>query len=130
MVALSHEGTPLLFKRLGKLGVDVDVIAQAAVIPERVKSCSAGEDPYGCDIPRWRALREEGRTDSWLRGQMTRLAGDPGYIQTTGAYCNALVCGGNVGGIYTWYDRLHLSATRTKALAPYFRPSILDLKRS
>ncbi len=129
MVALSHEGTPRLFTRLGKLGVDVDVIAQAAVIPERVRQCAEGDDPYACAIPRWRALREEGRTDTWLRGQMDKLAGDPGYIVTTGAYCTSLVCGGRVAGIFTWYDALHLSATRTKALASYFRPSIADLKR-
>lgn len=129
MVALSHEGTPRLFSRLGRLGVDVDVIAQAAVIPERVRPCSAGDDPYACNIPRWRALREEGRTDTWLHGQMKKLAGDPAYIVASNAYCNSEVCGGSVDGIFTWYDDLHLSATRTKALAPYFRPSIASLKR-
>ncbi len=129
MVALSHEGTPRLFTRLGKLGVDVDVIAQAAVIPEKVRSCADGDDPYACDIPRWRALREEGRTDTWLRGQMKKLAGNPGYVVATDAYCTSLVCGGSVGGIFTWYDNLHLSATRTKALTSYFRPSIRSLKR-
>ena len=129
MVTLSHEGTPRLFTKLGRLGADVDVIAQAAVIPERVRSCAAGEAPFACDIPRWRALREEGRTDSWLRGQMGKLAGDPGYVVTTDAYCTPLVCQGNVDGIFTWYDNLHLSATRTKALAPYFAPTIRSLKR-
>lgn len=128
MVALSHEGTPLLFKRLGKLGADVDVIAQAAVIPDRVKQCDAGGDPYACDIPRWRAMPDEGRTDSWLRGQLKKLAGDPGYLTPSDAYCTDLVCGGSVDGVFTWYDNLHLSATRTKALASYFRPSIRELK--
>ncbi|CAN5364809.1 hypothetical protein BH09ACT12_BH09ACT12_10040 [soil metagenome] len=130
MVALSHEGTPLLFKRLGKLGVDVDVIAQAAVIPDEVEPCAAGEDPYACDIPRWRAMPEEGRTESWLHGQMSKLAGDPGYITPSDAYCTDLVCGGSVDGIFTWYDHLHLSATRTKALAGYFKPTIRRLGRS
>lgn len=129
MVALSHEGTPRLFTKLGKLGADVDVIAQAAVIPERVRSCDEGNDPYACDIPRWRALREEGRTDSWLRGQMDKLSGNPGYVVTTDAYCTAAFCGGKVDGIFTWYDNLHLSATRTRALAPYFAPTIRSLKQ-
>ncbi len=129
MVALSHEGTPALFTRLGELGTDVDVIAQAATIPDRVEDCAAGNDPYACTISRWRAMREEGSTDSWLRGQMTKLAGSPRYITPSEAYCNALVCAGSVDGIFTWYDHLHLSATRTKALTSYFRPSIGDLRR-
>ncbi|MEN8674719.1 SGNH hydrolase domain-containing protein [Nocardioides sp.] len=124
MVALSHEGTPALFKKLGKLGADVDVIAQAGVLPAKVRDCAAGNDPYACEIPRWRALREEGRTDTWLRGQMKKLSGKPRYITATDAYCTDLVCGGNVEGIFTWYDNLHLSATRTKALVSYFRPSV------
>jgi hypothetical protein len=129
MVALSHEGTPRLFQRLGRLGVDVDVIAQAATIPDRVLPCAAGDDPYACEIPRWRALPEERRTESWLRSQMDLLTGDSRYITPTDAYCNSLVCGGNVGGIFTWYDPLHLSATRTKNLASYFAPTIRALTR-
>lgn len=129
MVALSHEGTPLLFKRLGRLGVDVDVIAQAATVPDRVRSCDAGDVPYACEIPRWRAIPEERRTASWLRGQMSQLAGQPGYLTPSEAYCNTLICAGNVGGILTWYDSLHLSATRTKALTSFFEPSIRELAR-
>ncbi|WP_323792091.1 SGNH hydrolase domain-containing protein [Nocardioides sp.] len=129
MVALSHEGTPRLFRRLGKLGVDVDVIAQAAVIPERVAGCADGNDPYACDIPRWRALPEEGRTDSWLRSQMKKLKGAPRYLLARDAYCFERVCSGSVDGIFTWYDKLHLSATRTAALSSYFRPSVLSLRR-
>lgn len=128
MVALSHEGTPRLFTRLGRLGVDVDVIGQAAVVPDRVAGCSAGNDPYACDIPRWRALREEGRTDSWLRSQMKKLDGSPRFLLPRDAYCSERVCSGSVDGILTWYDDLHLSATRTKALAPFFRPSIAALR--
>lgn len=129
MVALSHEGTPRLFTRLGRLGVDVDVIAQAAVVPERVADCAEGNDPYACDIPRWRALREEGRTDSWLRSQMRKLGGSPRYVLARDGYCSERVCSGRVDDILTWYDDLHLSATRTKALASYFRPSVTALRR-
>ena len=128
MVALSHQGTPRLFKRLGKLGVDVDVIAQAAVIPDRVADCADGNDPYACDIPRWRALPEERRTDSWLRSQMKKLDGNPRYVLARDGYCFERVCSGNVDGIFTWYDNLHLSATRTQTLAAYFRPSITSLR--
>ena len=130
MVELSHEGTPRLFTRLGRLGVDVTVIAQAATIPERVRDCEAGNDPYACTIPRWRALPEELRTERWLGQQMAKLSGATEYLEPSAAYCNTTICAGNVGGIFTWYDPLHLSATRTRALTSYFRPTITGLARS
>ncbi len=123
MVMLSHEGTPLLFKRLGKLGVDVDVIAQAAVVPEHTAPCLSDDDPYRCDVSRWRALPEEGRTESWLRRQLQQVTGRAGYVETTDAYCTPLVCHGEVDDIVTFFDHLHLSASRTRALAPAFVPS-------
>jgi hypothetical protein len=129
MVALSHEGTPLLFERLGRLGIDVDVVGQAAVIPERVRDCEAGNDPYACTIPRWRALPEEGRTERWLRRQASQLSDASSYIEPSAAYCNTTICAGSVNGIFTWYDSLHLSATRTQNLTSYFRPTVRRLLR-
>ena len=94
-----------------------------------MKSCAAGNDPYACDIPRRRALPEERRTARFLKQQMSQLTGKTGYLDPTEAYCTVTICGGSVDGIYTWYDHLHLSATRTKALSSYFRPSIRQLRR-
>lgn len=130
MVLLSHEGTPLLFKKLGQRGIDVDVIAQAAVVPDHNPDCAAGNDPYQCDIVRWRALREEGRTATWLKGQMAGLTGHKRYIETTDAYCDDLVCHGTLDGIATFFDHLHLSQTRTRTLAPYFRATFSSMKSS
>jgi hypothetical protein len=33
------------------------------------------------------------------------------------------------GGIYTWYDDLHISATRMKTLMPHWRPLVVGLHR-
>ncbi|WP_232678615.1 SGNH hydrolase domain-containing protein [Nocardioides sp. R-C-SC26] len=129
MVRLSHDGTPRLFTTLGKLRVDVDVIAQAATVPDRVPACTPGQDPYLCEIPRWRAIPEESETRSWLKGQMRKLANNPRYIDASPSYCDETTCFGLVNGIQTFYDNLHLSATRTRNLAQYFNWSINDLLR-
>lgn len=129
MVRLSHEGTPKLFTRLGRLGVDVDVIGPSAVVPDKKLPCLAGEEPYQCDLPRWRALPEESDTREWLGQQMAKLQGKPKLIDATGAYCSRTVCHGKVGDILTWYDHLHLSATRTRNLRQFFAPTVAAVKR-
>ncbi len=129
MVRLAHEGTPRLFTQLGKLGVDVTVIGQAATVPDLVMPCPAGQDPYQCRIPRWQAIPEEQDTATWLKGQMGKLRGDTRYVDATPAYCDATFCAGNVGGISTWYDHLHLSATRTRNLSSYFAGTVRQVKR-
>lgn len=128
MVMLSHEGTPTLFRRLGRLGVDVSVIAQAAVVPDANPTCDAGQDPYQCDIARWRALPEEGRTATWLKQQLRQVTGTRGFVETKAAYCTALVCHGFDDGISTFYDHLHLSASRSRSLAPAFRATFTSMR--
>jgi hypothetical protein len=132
MVRLAHEGTPALFDRLGRMGVDVDIIDQAATVPERRRSCAAGEDPYDCDLPRWRALPEERRTDAYLREQQAKIQvrGRSRIIDATPGYCTATVCRGKVGPVHTYFDDLHLSATRTRKLARYFKAAVRDLHRA
>lgn len=131
MIRLAHEGTPDLITRLGKMGVDVDLIGQAATVPEVRRSCSAGEAPYVCDLPRWRALPEERRTDAYLERQRAKIA--PRWksriIDATPGYCTATVCRGKSGAIETYFDDLHLSATRTRALARFFVPAVEDMRR-
>lgn len=128
MTRLGHEGTPALFTRLGELGVPVEVIAQAATVPAVNPVCDAGEEPYRCDVARWRALPEEGRTTTWLRGQLRKITGPHRIVETKSAYCTALVCHGELDGITTFVDDLHLSATRTRALAPAFTTTFTSMK--
>ncbi len=129
MIRLSHEGTPKLFTQLGRMGIDTDVIAQAATVPTAIGTCEAGQDPYLCDIPRWRAIPEERDTANFLKRQMSKLKNNPRYIDSTPSYCDVEVCHGQVGTIQTFYDNLHLSATRTRNLRQYFGPSVNDLQR-
>ncbi|WP_148613284.1 SGNH hydrolase domain-containing protein [Nocardioides rubriscoriae] len=131
MIRLAHEGTPDLFTRLGRMGVDVDIIGQAATVPERRPSCPAGDAPYNCDLPRWRALPEERRTVGYLHHQQDKITvrGRSRLIDATPGYCTATVCHGKIGAIETYFDDLHLSATRTRALARFFKPAVRDLHR-
>lgn len=131
MVEMAHEGTPALFDKLGALGVDVDILGQAAVVPERRPACPAGDDPYLCDVQRWRAIPEEYGTLTYLRHQQAKIArrGESRIIDATPGYCTADVCRGRVGSVQTYFDDLHLSATRTRNLARYLVPSVRAVRR-
>ncbi|MCW2815118.1 MAG: acyltransferase [Nocardioides sp.] len=131
MVRLAHEGTPDLFTRLGRMGVDVDIIGQAATVPERRASCEAGEEPYVCDLPRWRAMPEERRTDGYLQRQQDKIkrTARSRIVDASSGYCTDFVCRGKVGTIQTYFDDLHLSATRTRNLARFFKPAVRDMHR-
>ncbi len=121
---------PGLIRRLGRLGVDVDVIAQTATVPEKRPRCAAGETPYVCDLPRHRALPHERRTRSWLRAAMRPLGRGARLIDLNRAYCNTRVCRGKKRGIYTYFNDLHISATRAKTMKRFFVPTITRLNRS
>ncbi len=131
MIQLAHEGTPDLFTRLGRMGVDVDIIGQSATVPERRAPCPAGEAPYTCDVPRWRAVPEERRTRGYLERQQDKIQvrGRSRIIDATPGYCTDVVCHGKIGAVETYFDDLHLSATRTRALARFFTPAVKDLHR-
>ncbi|WP_139983528.1 SGNH hydrolase domain-containing protein [Nocardioides litoris] len=131
MVRLAHQGTPALFDRLAQMRVDVDIIGQAATVPDARPACAAGETPYACDLPRWRAIPEERRTARYLREQQVKIQrhARSRVIDTTPGYCTASTCRGRVGSVATWFDDLHLSATRTRNLASYFAASVRDARR-
>ena len=116
-------GTPRLFRTLREQRVPVDAIAQSPYVPTPAQ-CAEGQNPFVCDLPRGQALPQSGLTrryiEARLRGQIDR----PRYIQYTQAICTKQVCHGLVDGVYTWHDQLHLSATRSRLLAPYFSRSI------
>lgn len=128
MVALFMRGAAPLFPALGKVGVDVDVIGQTATVPRSPAPCATGEDPYTCDLPRRGAIYDEYKTRKWLRGLMKELAGRPRLIEVNDAFCDDTVCHGMVDGVYTFYDDLHLSATKVRQLRPYFRDTFRALR--
>jgi hypothetical protein len=125
MSLLFHRGTPAIFRTLGAKGVDVDVVGQTLTVPRPAADCPAGEEPYVCPMPRDQAIPEEQATRDWLEARMSRLA-YPGYIEVNDAVCGTWWCDGYRDGIYTFYDGLHLSATRSRTLADYFRLTVRD----
>lgn len=129
MIKLFMRGAGPLFKSLGKVGVDVDVIGQTATVPRRTAPCPSGDDPYTCAMPRKKALYDEAETRRWLKALMRRLGGKPRLIEVNGAYCGPQRCFGMVGGVYTFFDKLHLSATNVRALRPHFRATFRSLGR-
>jgi hypothetical protein len=128
MVELFMSSAPPLFPALGRLGVDVDIIGQTATVPRTTATCPTGEDPYTCDLPRNRAVYDEYKTRKWLRGLMAKLAGRPRLIEVNNAFCDKTVCHGMVDGVHTFYDDLHLSATKVRQLRPYFRDTFRALR--
>ncbi|GEP32318.1 hypothetical protein NSZ01_00860 [Nocardioides szechwanensis] len=128
MVALFMRSAGPLFPALGKVGVDVDVIGQTATVPRSLAPCATGEDPYTCDLRRNSAIYDEYKTRKWLRGLMKELAGKPRLIEVNDAFCDDYVCHGMVDDVYTFYDDLHLSATKVRQLRPYFRDTFRALR--
>lgn len=127
-VELFQSSAAALFPALGRLGVDVDVIGQTATVPRLTLPCAAGEEPYSCDVLRSRAIYDEDETEAWLRERMQDLAGTPRLIDVNSAYCGQIMCRGVQDGIHTFYDDLHLSATRTDTLTRFFAPSMRALR--
>lgn len=128
MSTLAVEGAPPMFARLGRMGLDVDLVAQAATVPLDAPRCRAGQEPYQCDLPRSRALTREQNNRRWIKRTLRRpLAGHPHLIDATPGYCTARTCRAHVGGITTFYDDLHLGARLAGTLRRYFVPVFTDL---
>ncbi len=127
MAELMEVGTPRLFTTLGRAGVRVDLVGQVAIVPDVTPPCPSGSDPYACDVPRALSLPDEDRTRRWLQEAAAPLRGER-YVEVNDAFCSALVCHGVVDGVYTFFDALHLSATRARSLRPLFGPTVRALR--
>jgi hypothetical protein len=121
---LAAKGTPRMFRMLSRWRVPTDVIGQSPFVPARPKPCSAGLDPYRCDLRRTVVLGDESYNKRRLRGWMTGLAGRPHLIQTSNRFCGAKVCHGRLDGMNTYADAAHVSATMSRTLAPYFSRTV------
>jgi hypothetical protein len=122
MAVLSHKGTPQIFRKLGDLGVEVDVVGQMLTVPQpRPATACRFKEVYDCPIPRDQAIPDEQETRDWVDLQMGKLAHGPRrprYIDMNSKVCDAKLCYGKKNSIYTFFDDLHLSATRSATLAP------------
>ena len=120
--------TPRLFRRLGLAKISTDVVGQSLEVPDGAE-CPEGRNPFVCTLPRSQMLHSEAANKRWVKNAMEPLVGKGRYLTTNGAVCTAKVCRGKVDDIYTFFDDLHLSATRSRTLAHHFKPSVLDLFR-
>lgn len=128
MATLAVEGAPPMFERLGRMGLDVDLIGQAATVPIDPRPCAAGREPYQCNLPREAALDREQNNRRWImRNLRASLSGRPALVDATPRYCSASTCRARVRGVNTYYDDIHLGADLAKTLTRYFEPVISDL---
>ena len=130
MSTLAVEGAPPMFRRLGRMGFDVDLVGQAATVPLDARACPAGREPYQCNLSRDEALPDERRNREWVNRNLRRpLVGRPRLVDTTPGYCSASTCRARVGGVNTYYDDIHLGARLAHGLTGYFLPVFDDLTR-
>lgn len=118
-----HASTGPLFAALGDQGIQVDVVAQTATVPTYPGPCSAGTEPYACDVLRFRAIPEESSTRDWLKSKMQGLDAGARYIDVNGEICSSSNCHGRIHGIYTFFNDLHLSTTRALRMSRFFAPT-------
>lgn len=118
--------TPRLFRRLGLAKISTDVVGQVLTVPEGAV-CPRGRDPFVCSLPRSQAIPSEGANKRWVKNAMRPLVGNARYLSVNGAVCTVRVCRGKINGIYTFFDDLHISATRSRTLAGYFKLSVGDV---
>jgi hypothetical protein len=119
------KGGPRLFKTLGQLGVDVDVIHQVARAPAKPKPCKR-MDPYACDFPRHQGFRKEADTKRWLAG-MTAVAHPARMIDVNDYLCTSSTCFAKIDDAWTYHDNSHITASMARQLWRYYAPSVADV---
>ncbi len=128
MARLGVERSRVMFRAIGRLGVPVDLIGQAATVPLDPRRCPAGREPYQCDLPRHRALADEAGQERWIRATLASvLPRPPRLIDPSPTYCGPRTCFAHVRGADTFYDDIHLGARLTATMAAYFRPVFRDV---
>jgi SGNH domain (fused to AT3 domains) len=122
-----HRLTPKLIAELGGLGVRTDLIGQAATVPANPPFCLRGNDPYECSLKRSVALPHEQLWTSWFKRQLNVLPAGSRVVRFNYGYCGKTKCQGYTDGMYTFFDPIHLSATRTATFRKYFAPTFRGL---
>jgi len=130
MADLFDESGAALFDRLGELEVPTDVVAPTASLRRNAPLCEAQIRPFSCDRDRQDAIQNEEVVRAFLNDEMEGLAGEPRLIDVNAEVCTAEVCYAERDGTVNFIDDNHLSATRSRELASYFRPSINAITES
>lgn len=117
---------------LVRAGVGVDVVAPIPELLRPAPTCLARSAPFvlDCDVSRARTDEYHREAVALLRDVMATLPSDSRLIDVTGALCDQQTCFAESGGIVNYFDDDHLSATRSRALASYFDPSIEALEEA
>lgn len=124
MAQAMTDGLPRLARTLDSLGADVDVIGQVATVPTRRAACAAGEAPYVCPVSRAKAMPDVVPTRAYVAKVLRPVLGSRPAIDVSPYFCDDTTCRGTVGSTLTWFDDLHLSATMSAELAPFFTPTV------
>lgn len=124
MARAMRKATPRLMRTLSRLGAEADMVGQVATVPDKVRPCARSMTPYACNVPRKKALADSVGTKRYLNGLVNKLPGDAELINVNGYFCKAKVCRGKVGSTFTWWDELHISATMSRELSRFLRPTI------
>jgi hypothetical protein len=124
MARAMRKATPRLMRTLAAMGASVDVVGQVATVPARKPRCRQGNLPYACDLKRGAALQDSVGTKRYLVRLMQPLAANAALINVNGFFCKGPVCRGKVGRLYTWWDDLHISATMSRKLRGYLKPTV------
>ncbi|MCW2812872.1 MAG: acyltransferase [Nocardioides sp.] len=124
MAQAQRQGTPRLARTLRSIGAKVDVVGQVATVPLVRRRCAKGNVPYACQLPRAKALPEAVATRQYVAGALRPVLGSRKQIDVNPVFCTAQVCKGLIGSTHTWFDDLHISATRAATLASYFEATV------
>ncbi len=123
-----RKGGPKLARKLAEWRIDVDIVGQVARPPRRTGPCAEGTDPYRCAFLRRNAFLDERATITWL-GQVFAPVTRQGirYLDLNEYLCSPYLCRGRIDGVDTYYDNSHLTASMSRRLASFFRPSVKDV---
>jgi hypothetical protein len=117
MAARFKTAGPRVFRTLKNMRVPVSVVGQVVTVNPHHKPCPAGNNPYACDLPRKKALREETATTRWVKRHTRVLPGSSIYLNFN-RMCDATTCyAKSPEGIYTFWDDQHISASMARHLS-------------
>jgi peptidoglycan/LPS O-acetylase OafA/YrhL len=115
------------WKRLTDAGKHVFVIRDVPrTAGTEVPTCLATHRRHriACAVPRSRALPADAIADAARAAR-----GEVGLLDLTDQFCDRRYCYGSVGNAVVYMDTSHLSATYSRALAPYLERQIDGLTR-
>lgn len=115
-------GTPRAFKALSRMGVRTDIVAAEPMVYETAPECpSVG---FFCDLPRVGVLKDgkENNARIYQLRNLLRVKGT--IIRPATSLCSKTKCRGTIGGVPTYWDRLHIGQRASYQLAPHFAPVV------